>query len=231
MVNIGNKNTGILEESTAMSEIMRTPLKLCTSQALFLERAGLFFLLFFSLGSFSYAQTCDMGDDIDPAIRTSAQQAAQKFFQMATKDDSAGLQQNAIPSLQSDFSGIQYVLTDNKANLSGATATAQGTYLLTNPSAAPGGRAEFFCGIFNSPDRVSFVIPNLAAGKYAIVILDVTGGKSPMKLTFVMHRGRGNWEGFIPGRARSPDTIRNGFSRRPSNTNRKAKTITPGTTT
>ena len=84
-----------------------------------------------------------MGGDIDPAVRTSAQQAAQKFFQMATKADSAGLQQNAISSLASDFSGIQYMLTDNKANLTGATGTTQGTYLLTNPSTAPGGRMTF----------------------------------------------------------------------------------------
>ncbi len=179
-----------------MSEIMRTPRRLRTQQALFLERTGLLFLLFFfCLCSISRAQTCDMGDDIDPAIRTSAQQAAQKFFQMATKGDSAGLQQNAIPSLASDFSGIQYMLTDNKADLTGATATTQGTYLLTNPATAPGGRAEFFCGIFNSPDRVSFVIPNLSAGKYAIVVLDASGGKAPMKLTVVMQQdASGAWK-------------------------------------
>jgi hypothetical protein len=179
-----------------MSEIMRTPTSFCRKQAYLFERGGLLFLLFFLfLSSPSYAQTCDMGNDVDPAVRTSAQQAAQKFFQMATHGDSAGLQQNAVAPLASDFSGIQYSLTENKANLTGATAEPQGTYLLTNPSTAPNGRAEFFCGIFNSPDRVSFVIPNLAPGKYAVVVENVTGGKQPMQLTFVLQQdASGAWK-------------------------------------
>ena len=35
---------------------------------------------------------------------------------------------------------------------------------------APLARAEFFCGIYNSPDRVGFVIPNLPPGTYAFTI-------------------------------------------------------------
>lgn len=179
-----------------MLEIMRTRSNFCTRQAPILERRVLVFLLFFFFTcSFSYAQTCDMGEDIDAATRASAQQAAQKFFQMASRGDSAGLQQNAIASLASDFSGIQYSLNENKANLTGATAQPQGTYILTNPPTAPSGRAEFFCGIFNSPDRVSFVIPNLTAGKYALVVENVTGGKQPMKLTFIMQQDpSGAWK-------------------------------------
>lgn len=190
-----------------MFSIMRTPSSFRTKYAHLLERSGLVFLLFFFfLCSLSYAQTCDMGDDIDPATRTAAQQAAQKFFQMATRGDSAGLQQNAIASLASDFSGIQYSLTESKANLTGATAEPQGTYLLTNPSTAPSGRAEFFCGIFNSPDRVSFVIPSLAAGKYAVVVENVTGGKEPMKLTFVLQQdASGVWKlgGLYPRQSKT----------------------------
>ncbi len=179
-----------------MSEIMKTPSRFCSRQALLVERGSVFFLLFFFLFcSFSWAQNCDMGDDIDPAVRTAVQQTAQRYFQMAARGDSASLKQNAIPSLAADFSGIQYSLNENKANLTGATAEVQGTYLLTNPSAAANGRAEFFCGIFNSPDRVSFVIPGLSTGKYAVVVLNVTGGKQPLKLTFVLQQdASGAWK-------------------------------------
>jgi hypothetical protein len=38
--------------------------------------------------------------------------------------------------------------------------------------------AEFFCGIYNSPDRVGFSIPNLPPGTYAVVIQDVTTPKA-----------------------------------------------------
>jgi hypothetical protein len=180
-----------------MLEIMKSPGRLCAKLPHLLERSGFCFLLLFVffLTSFSYAQTCDMGDDIDAATRTAAQQAAQRYFQMAARQDVASLQQNAIPSLASDFSGIQYSLTENKANLTGASAEPQGAYLLTQPSTAPSGRAEFFCGIFNSPDRVSFVLPNLAPGKYAVVVENVSGGKQPMKLSFIMQQdGSGAWK-------------------------------------
>jgi hypothetical protein len=194
--NIGNAKAGILKESSAMLKNMKAPGRFCTNRAHLLERCNLRFLLFFfCFCSFSYAQTCDMGDDIDATTRTAVQQAAQRYFQMATRQDVASLQQNSIPSLASDFSGIQYSLTDNKANLTGASAETQGTYILTQPPKAPSGRAEFFCGIFNSPDRVSFVLSNLAPGKYAVVIQKVSGGKQPMNLSFILQQDPGgSWK-------------------------------------
>jgi len=185
-----------------MLETMNTPSRFGGTKAHLLERAGsLFLLLFIFLCSFSYAQNCDMGDDVEPATRTAVQQAAQKFFQMASRQDVASLQQNAIPSLASDFGGIQYSITENKANLASATAETQGIYILTQPSTAPSGRAEFFCGIYNSPDRVSFVIPSLSPGKYAVVVLNVTGGKQSMKLGLILQQdASGAWKlgGFYP---------------------------------
>lgn len=140
------------------------------------------------------AQTCDMASDIDAATRTQVQQAAQRYFEMASKGDAASLQQNAIPSLASNFGGIQSSLSDNKDNLTGASAEPQGTYVLSLDQAPAGGRAEFFCGIYNSPDRVSFVIPGLQPGKYGVVVENVSGGKQPLKLTFVLQNLSGSWK-------------------------------------
>ncbi|HLH05833.1 MAG TPA: hypothetical protein VKW78_01205 [Terriglobales bacterium] len=179
-----------------MLMIMKTSVTTGFVSALSSRRCSwLLALVLFSFPVLCAAQTCDMGDDIDAATRTAVQQTAQRYFQMASRSDSASLQQNAIASLAADFSGIQYSLSQNKDNLAGATATPQGTYLLSETTAPANGRAEFFCGIYNSPDRVSFVIPNLTPGKYAVVVENVSGGKQPMQLTFVLQQdASGAWK-------------------------------------
>ena len=159
-----------------------------------LRNACLLCLILVVVHGLLLGQTCDMGDDIDASTRTAVQQAAQRYFQMAVKGDGTSLQQNAIASLASNFGSVQYSLTENKANLTGATAEPGGTYLLSETAAAPNGRPEFFCGIFNSPDRVSFVIPGLSPGKYAVVLENVSGGKQPMKLAFVLQQEAGSWK-------------------------------------
>jgi hypothetical protein len=52
-------------------------------------------------------------------------------------------------------------------------------------------RADFFCGIYNSPDRVVFSIPNLPPGRYAVTIAKVTG-TDPITLTMILQDQSGN---------------------------------------
>ena len=143
-------------------------------------------LLFTSvLGTSSLAEECKMGSDLDAGTKSALEATAQRYFQMAASGDTTNLQQNSIPALASDFGGIQSAVADNKANF-GASSSVHGTYELNAPGTGPIQRAEFYCGIFNSPDRTSFFLNNLPAGHYGLVILNANGGKVPMTVSMIL---------------------------------------------
>lgn len=135
---------------------------------------------------------CTNGSDMDAAVRTAVDNAALQILQQAQSGDYAGLRANSIPSVASNFGGIESAVGENQANFKGARASVQSEYLLDASDSSGSGRTEFFCGVFNSPDRVGFGINNLPRGSYAIVILDVKGGKSPLTLSTVLQNS-GAW--------------------------------------
>jgi hypothetical protein len=108
------------------------------------------------------------------------------------------LRQNSIPAISSNFTGIQNVIDDNKANFSGATATARPPYVLKAEGTAPLQRAEFLCGLFSANGQTAnsseFVIPNLPPGSYAIAVLDVTTPKGPYTVSFVLQQQGTDWK-------------------------------------
>jgi hypothetical protein len=144
------------------------------------------------------AQTCYTSDDMDAASRTALLNTGKRYFDMASKGDSTFLKQNAIPSLASDFSGIETAVKDNQANFAGAAAVPRGPFLLKAEGATPLPRAEFLCGVFGSNGQTAhsaeFVIPNLSPGSYGIVILDVTTSNGPYSVTLVLQEQGADWK-------------------------------------
>lgn len=139
---------------------------------------ALFFAAIVTVGPPAWAQeACLTASDMGPNAVSTLENTAKRFFQMAAQGDSASLQQNAIPGLASSFGGVEAAVNDHKADFSGAQSAVRPPYVLEAPGTAPVQRAEFFCGIYNSPDRVGFSIPNLPPGTYAVVIQDVTSPK------------------------------------------------------
>ncbi len=139
------------------------------------------------MGQPAWAQTCLTASDMGPNAVSTLENTAKRYFQMAAQGDSASLQQNAIPGLASSFGGVEAAVNDHKAEFAGAQSSVRQPYVLEAPGAAPLQRAEFFCGIYNSPDRVGFSIPNLPPGIYAVVIQDVTTTKGARySLTMVL---------------------------------------------
>jgi len=156
--------------------------------------AGMLVLLMVTVSMPLLAEECKMGSDLDAATKSALDDTAQKYYQMAATGNVTELQQSSIPSVASDFSGIESVISERKADF-GPSAAVRGTYELDAPGTVPIGRAEFFCGIFNSPDRVTFVIPNLPPGRYGLVILDAQAGKQPMSVSFVLQQySSGRWK-------------------------------------
>ena len=138
------------------------------------------FLLVPGLSQPAQAQeACLTATDMGPNAVSTLESTAKRYFQMALSGDIATLQQNAAPSLAASFAGVEAAVNDHKAEFAGAQSTVRPPYVLEASGTAPLQRAEFFCGIYNSPDRVGFSIPNLPPGTYAVVIQDVATTKGP----------------------------------------------------
>jgi hypothetical protein len=146
------------------------------------------------------AQNCSSGVELDAASKGAINSAATQYLNMSKNGDVAGLKTNAIPAITGDFGSIEQAVVTNKQYLAGGQASITGTYLLdATQSKTPMARADFYCGIYNSPDRVGFSIPNLPPGRYAVVIQKVDG-KNPITLTLVLQDMGGAWKlaGYYP---------------------------------
>ncbi len=121
-------------------------------------------LLITSWSSRSWAQACETGSDINAAAKAAIENAAQRYFSMSAQGDVAGLKSNAIPSVAGNFTGIEQAVVDNKKYLAEGQPSVTGTYLLDASQLKDAQRADFYCGIYNSSQRVAFSIPGLPAG-------------------------------------------------------------------
>jgi len=160
-----------------------------------------------------WSQTCQTRDEIPEQAKSSMETIAQHIFEQASHGDTDAMRSNSIPSLQSNFGDIAGAVNDNKPAFQGANTQIRTSFLLdTGATPSPDGR--FYCGVFGATGMNSggaeFYIPGLAAGKYGIVIQDVTGPKGPYALTTVFQDLNG-WKlagfQFRPESARGHDGI------------------------
>jgi hypothetical protein len=144
------------------------------------------------------AQTCQTANDMDPAVRTAITNAGQRYFDMAVKGDTASLRQNAIPSLASDFSGVQNTIKEHQPDLAGAQPNVKSSFLLNADDATPNQRTEFYCGVFGkngqTANSAAFYLENLPAGKYAIVLIDANSAKGRTMFSEVLQQIGNDWK-------------------------------------
>src|SRR6266853_2462368 len=76
------------------------------------------------------AQTCQSAADMDAAVRSALETTGRRYFDMAARGDSAGLKQNAIAALASNFSGIEAAVKENVPMFAGAQVTVRPPFLL-----------------------------------------------------------------------------------------------------
>ena len=173
-----------------------TTLKLCR----WYLQTGLAVVLAVIFVTSARAQVCFNGPDLDAATKNAIEGAARKYLDMSVHGDVAGLKANAIPAIAGDFGSIEQAVVTNKKFLAGGQASITGTYLLDASQAkAALPRADFYCGIYNSPDRIGFFIPNLPPGRYAMVLQKIDG-KDPITLTLILQEMAGEWKlaGYYP---------------------------------
>ena len=157
---------------------------------------AIFLLAFLPLNA--GAQTCQTANDMDPALRTAITNAGQRYFDMAVKGDTVSLRQSAIPSLASDFAGIQNTIKDHQPELAGAQPNVKSSFLLNAEDATPNQRAEFWCGVFNkngqTANRSAFYLDNLPPGKYAVVLIDANSAKGRTMFSEVLQLTGNDWK-------------------------------------
>ena len=163
-------------------------------------RTGLLLLAIMITALAVTAQSCASGTDLDVPTKNAVEAAARQYLDMSKRGDVAGLKANSIPAVAGDFGSIEQAVVTNKQYLSQGPATVSGTYLLDASQAkAPLPRADFYCGIYNSPERLVFSISNLPAGRYALVMQKIAG-KDPITLTLILQEVSGAWKlaGYYP---------------------------------
>lgn len=122
---------------------------------------------------------------------------ARKSTADALSGDADALRNNSTPDLQRDFAGVAQAVTNLRDAQSG-TVTLRNLYLLDNSSAHPADDVQFFCGAYNTPQHVTFTLPGLKTGRYAVAVVHVSGIESPRQLSYVLQDMNG-WKlaGFI----------------------------------
>src|SRR5579863_2273164 len=161
--------------------------------------SGVLMAAVLALPGSAQAQTCLTASDMDDATREALVRAASNDFDLLSRGDAAALKQASSTSLASDFSSIEGLVQENRANLSQASASPRPPFLLKaeKPGATAAASVEFLCGVFGARGQTAnsaeFVIPNLPAGSYAIVMLDAAA-KTPVTATFVLLQQNAAWK-------------------------------------
>jgi len=138
------------------------------------------------------AENCQTATDMDAATRSALTSAGQRHFDMIVKGDTASLRQSAIPSLASDFSGIEGTVKDHQKALAGSHSTLRPPFLLEADGTAAIAHAEFFCGVFGKSGQTAgsaaFYLNNLPPGKYGVVILDTASTQGPNAISLILQQ-------------------------------------------
>jgi hypothetical protein len=139
-------------------------------------------------------ESCQTTQEMDGAARAAIDRAVNDFYSQAASGNAEAMRANAIPAVASGFDGIANAVQANRDKISGGQATLRTAFLLNAPGAKPYERAEFYCGLFNSAQRTSIIIPNLPPGTYALAIQDVAGSKQPYQISYVLQQLNGQWK-------------------------------------
>jgi hypothetical protein len=153
----------------------------------------------------AHAISCATQAEMKDADRTSLASAAQELASMVQTGNVDGVKAKTIASVASSFGDMAGTITSLAPQLQGASLRVASLYALDASNATPGqDEVQFFCGQAINAAHVSFAIPQLPVGRYAFVIVEATGVKSPERLSMLLQNVGAatapSWElaGFFP---------------------------------
>jgi hypothetical protein len=132
---------------------------------------------------FAHAASCTTQSQMTPAQRNTLAETARAALADVQSGNVQALRQITLPSVAADSNGMMNSVQHLLPLVRAASITVDELYLLDaskNPAGAP--RADFYCG---SP-VVTFNIPNLPPGIYAIAILHATGVPQPQQVSLIL---------------------------------------------
>jgi len=142
------------------------------------------------------AQSCQTSSDLDDATRNTVTAAGQRYFGLAARGDVASMRQNSIPSLASDFGGIEATVKDHERDLAAAQATVKGVFLLDGSTPSP--HDEFYCGVFGKSGQTAnsavFYLDNLPAGKYGVDLFDANSPQGRTMFSLILQQVGTDWK-------------------------------------
>jgi hypothetical protein len=144
------------------------------------------------------AQTCQTSSEFEPAVKTAITTAAQRYFDMVVKGNTASLQQSVIPTLASNFGAMEALVKDSQKDLAGAQGVIKSSFLLDASGSAPVANAEFYCGVFGkngqTANSAAFYLSNLPPGKYAVVLMDATTSQGRIMVSQILQQLGTDWK-------------------------------------
>ncbi|HYX70673.1 MAG TPA: hypothetical protein VE825_16180 [Terriglobales bacterium] len=139
-----------------------------------------------------WGETCSTVADMDPGTRQALEQAARLYFGYVAQGNTGALRQSAIASVAGNFGGIETAVKEHAGTFPAMQASVRGSFLLEALGQGTLARAEFLCGIFGpqglTPESVVFVLNDLPAGRYAVVILEGKTKEGSKTVSFVLQQ-------------------------------------------
>lgn len=153
----------------------------------------------------SVAETCTTQSQMKDADRDSLAAAARSLAAKVQVNDAAGLRSETVAEYAKDFGAIASIVGNTSPQLRSASAVVDQVYLLDGSDLKPAAGAttadaQFFCSLNRSQAEVDLLIPGLTPGRYGFAIVEMRGGASPWRLSFLLRQESGRWmmAGFYP---------------------------------
>jgi hypothetical protein len=151
------------------------------------------------------AEVCTTQSQMTAADRSSLAAAAHGLAVQVQANDVAGLRGATVAEYAKDFAGIGGVVGSTAPLIQGGTPVVEQIYVLDGSQLKRGADgsvpdAQFFCTLNKSASEANFLIPGLVPGRYGFAMVDVKGGSTPYRLSFLLREDGGRWEmaGFYP---------------------------------
>jgi hypothetical protein len=127
------------------------------------------------------------------ADRDALASVSRSIVATALSGDVARLKAESAPDLEKDFGGVASALDQMHGSAFGAV-TLRELYLLTAQAPAAGAQeSTYLCGVYTPDMQVTFNLPGLKPGRYAIVFAHVTGTPDARQVTLVLE-DLGGWK-------------------------------------
>lgn len=143
------------------------------------------------MSEMAFAASCKTEAQMTAAERDALSSAARNLMGAVQSGNVQDMQNNTIPAVAADFSGIASTAQTLKPLVEKATVTIYNLYSLDASTEAPGAaRTDFYCGT----PVVVLNFNGLPPGTYALAIVHATGVPQPQQVALILSKDNNRWK-------------------------------------